>query len=167
MLRILGLSMFAAVFIPIAQARAAGVPLTVAVAAAQAVVDACKANSYDVTVAILDADLSTRVVLRGDGARDGTVQIAYRKAYTVIKTGMSSADFGKTVPPSASPAGGASKGPPGAVNGDPNLITWAGGLPILSAGAVIGAISASGALGGEKDAACVQAGLAVIADRLK
>jgi uncharacterized protein GlcG (DUF336 family) len=167
MMRILALSIFAAAFIPISHARAAGVPLTVAVEAAKAVVDACKANGYDVTVTILDADLSTRLVLRGDGARDGTVQIGYRKAYTVIKTGMSSADFGKTVPPPASPAGGASNGPPGPVNGDPNLITWAGGLPIMSGGAVIGAISASGAPGGEKDEACVKAGLAIINDRLK
>jgi uncharacterized protein GlcG (DUF336 family) len=167
MLRILVLSMFAAVCVPIAQARAAGVPLTLALEAAKAALDACKANGYDVTVTILDADLSTRVVLRGDGARDGTVQIGYRKAYTVIKTGMSSAEFAKTVPPSAAPAGGASKGPPGPVNGDPNLITWAGGLPIRSGDTVIGAISASGAPGGDKDEACVKAGLAVISDRLK
>jgi uncharacterized protein GlcG (DUF336 family) len=32
---------------------------------------------------------------------------------------------------------------------------------------VVGAISASGAPGGEKDEACVKAGLARIADRLK
>jgi uncharacterized protein GlcG (DUF336 family) len=61
---------------------------------AKGAVDACKASGYDVTVTILDADLSSRMVMRSDGARDGTVQIGYRKAYTVIKTGMSSAEFG-------------------------------------------------------------------------
>lgn len=167
MVRILALSLFAAVCAPIAQARAAGVPLTIAIDAAKAALAACKASGYEVTVTILDADVSTRVVLRGDGARDGTVQIGYRKAYTVIKTGMSSADFAKTVPPAAAPAAGASKGPPGPVNGDPNLITWAGGLPIRSGDALIGAISASGAPGGDKDEACARSGLAVISDRLK
>jgi uncharacterized protein GlcG (DUF336 family) len=47
------------------------------------------------------------------------------------------------------------------------LIPWAGGLPILNSGRLIGAISASGAPGGEKDEACVRAGLAVISASLK
>ena len=166
MKRLLMLTAIAATLNPIVRARAAGLPLELAIEAGQAAVAACKANGYDITVTILDQDLSTRLVLRGDGARDGTVQIGYRKAYTVIKTGMSSGDFGKTVP--APPAtSGAPKGPPGPVNGDPNLITWAGGLPIMAGSAVVGAISASGAPGGEKDEACVKAGLARIADRLK
>jgi uncharacterized protein GlcG (DUF336 family) len=157
---------FAAALTPPARATAAGLTLELAVEAGQATIAACKANGYDVTVTIVDPDLTTRLVLRADGARDYTVTAGYRKAYTVIKTGMSSGDFGKTVP--APPAGTpAPKGLPGPVNGDANLITWAGGLPILVGGAVIGAISASGAPGGEKDEACVKAGLAKIADRLK
>lgn len=160
---------------PIVRAEAAELPLDLAVDAAQAAIAACKANGYAITVTILDADLATRLVLRSDGARDGSVQIGYRKAYTVIKTGMTSGDFGKTILASpaspASPAAAANndapKGPPGPVNGDPNLITWAGGLPIMAGGAVVGAISASGAPGGDKDEACVKAGLAKIADRLK
>jgi uncharacterized protein GlcG (DUF336 family) len=100
--------------------------------------------------------------MRGDGAPEGTVQIAYRKAYTVIKTGMSSADFGKSVPAPPAPPAGAPSGPPGPVNGDPNLITWAGGLPIKSGGALLGSMSVSGAPGGDKDEACVKIGLAKI-----
>jgi uncharacterized protein GlcG (DUF336 family) len=147
-----------------AHADGAGIPLTLALEAAQAAIETCKANGYDVTVTILDPDLSTRLVMRSDGARDGTVQIAYRKAYTVIKTGMSSGDFGKTVPaPSVAPP----PGPPGPVNGDPNLITWTGGLPIKVGNNVVGSISASGAPGGEKDEACVRAGLVKIAGKLK
>jgi len=147
---------------PLAAAHAAGVPLELALDAARAAISACKANGYNVTVTILDPDLSTRVVLRGDGAPGGTVQIAYRKAYTVIKTGMSSADFGKTVPAPPALPSGAPPGPPGPVNGDPNLITWAGGLPIKSGGTLLGSMSVSGAPGGDKDEACVKAGLATI-----
>jgi len=150
----------------IGHAGAAGLTLDLAVEAGQAAIAACKANGYDVTVTIVEPDLTTRLVLRADGARDFTVTAGYRKAYTVIKTGMSSGDFGKTVP--APPPGTAvPKGLPGPVNGDANLITWAGGLPIVAGGAVIGAMSASGAPGGEKDEACVKAGLAKISDRLK
>jgi uncharacterized protein GlcG (DUF336 family) len=152
----------AACITPLAAVHAAGVPLELALEAAHAAISACKANGYNVTVTILDPDLSTRVVMRGDGAPEGTVQIAYRKAYTVIKTGMSSADFGKSVPAPPAPPAGAPPGPPGPVNGDPNLITWAGGLPIKSGGALLGSMSVSGAPGGDKDEACVKIGLAKI-----
>jgi uncharacterized protein GlcG (DUF336 family) len=154
-----------------AQGAAADVPITLAIEAAKTALDTCKANGYAVTVTVMDADFSTRLVLRGDGAGDRTVEIGRRKAYTVIKTGMSSGDFGKTLPaspPPAPPAPGAGPPPlPGPINGDASLISWAGGLPLKAGGKVIGAMSASGAPGGDKDEACVNAGLARIADRLK
>lgn len=148
---------------------AAEVPLDVAVAAAQAAISACRSNGYKVAVVILDADYGTRVALRDADADPMTVEIGRRKAYTVIKMGVSSRAFGNTVanqPPP--PAPGAGPPPiPGPINGDPSLIPWAGGLPITVGGKLIGAMSASGAPGGDKDEACVQAGLAVIAARLK
>jgi uncharacterized protein GlcG (DUF336 family) len=137
-------------------AGAAGIPMDRALAAAQAAINACKAQGFAVTVTILEPDLSTRVVIRADGAPAETVGFGYRKAYTVIKSGMTSGDYGKTVPASSK---GPTSGPPGSVIGDPNLITWAGGLPIKSGDAVVGSMSASGAPGGDKDEACVQAGL--------
>jgi len=142
----------------------ASVPMSLALDAAQGAVAACKAKGYNVTVTVMDMDYSTRLVLRSDGAPDRTVEIGRRKAYTVIKTGMSSGDFGKTVPPpprpATPPAPGSAPPMPGPVNGDPNLITWPGGVPILSGGKTLGAISASGAPGGDKDEACVNEGLA-------
>jgi len=159
MTRYLRIAAVAASIAPLAAVHAAGVPLELALEAAHTAISACKANGYNVTVTILDPDLSTRVVMRGDGAPEGTVQIGYRKAYTVIKTGMSSAEFGKSVPAPPAPPAGAPPGPPGPVNGDPNLITWAGGLPIRSGGALLGSMSVSGAPGGDKDEACVKAGL--------
>jgi uncharacterized protein GlcG (DUF336 family) len=147
----------------------AALPLASLLTAAQTALDTCKTNGYAVTVTVFDADLSTRLVLRADGAPDRTVEVARRKAYTVVKTGMSSGEFGKTVPKPANPAPNTNPSPstgppplPGPVNGDPNLITWAGGLPIRVHGVLMGAMSASGAPGGEKDEACVTAGLARI-----
>ena len=147
---------------------AAPLPLSQLLAAAQVAIDTCKAHGYAVTVTVVDADLSTRLVLRGEGAPSQTVEVSRRKAYTVVKTGMSSGEFGKTVPKPApaapNPGTSTSASPllPGGVEGDPNLITWAGGLPIRVHGALVGAMSASGAPGGEKDEACVIAGLAKI-----
>lgn len=132
-----------------------------AVTVAQTALAQCKANGYNVTVMIMDPDYSTRLVLRSDAAGARTVEIARRKAYTVLKTGMSSGEFGKTVPAPATPPAPRPPGsmPPG-VNGDDNLITFAGGKQILVDGEVVGAISVSGAPGGDKDEACVDAGLA-------
>lgn len=153
----------------VAQAPTLEIPLDVALQAAQAAISACRSSGYQISVTILNADYSTRVVLRDGNVPEPTVEIGRRKAYTVIKTGMSSSDFGKTVPrQSPPPVRGAGPPPvPGPVNGDPSLIPWAGGLPILNSGHLIGAISASGAPGGEKDEACVRAGLAVISASLK
>jgi uncharacterized protein GlcG (DUF336 family) len=149
----------------------ADIPLDAAVDAARAAVSECRAKGYSVTVTILDADYSARVVLRDSSAAAPTVDIARRKAYTVLKMGVSSGDFGKTVPGTAPPVhpnpGDPPPPPPGPVNGDPNLITWAGGLPIQLNGKIVGAMSASGAPGGDKDEACVKAGLAKLAPRLK
>jgi uncharacterized protein GlcG (DUF336 family) len=145
-------------------ASAAELSTGLALEAAQEAVESCKKAGYEVTATVVDVAAVTKVVLRADGARDGTVQVAYRKAYTVIKSGMTSGEFGKSVAPQPSPPPGS---PPGPVNGDPNLITWAGGLPIKVGSTTIGALAVSGAPGGEKDEACVQAGLAKIASRLK
>lgn len=148
-----------------ARSACADVPLAKALVAAESAIAACQAQSYQVTVVVLDSNLVTRVILRADGAADNTVEIAHRKAYTVIKTGMPSGEFGKTVlaHPGAtdSPAVGPT-GLPGAINGDPNLITWGGGLPIKLRNKIIGSISVSGAPGGEQDEACAKAGLAKI-----
>jgi len=153
-----------------AHAIAAEVPVGLAIEAAQATIDACKANGYHVTVTIMEPDYSTRLVLRDNGAPDMTAEIGRRKAYTVIKTGMSSGDFGKTQPAAPTPPGPPPPGPPklpGPVNGDASLITWAGGLPIKVGGSIVGAMSASGAPGGEKDEACVNAGVAKLSGKLK
>jgi len=138
-------------------------PLESAIEVAQAALASCKASGYNVTVMIMDTDYATRLVLRSDAAGARTVEIARRKAYTVIKMGMSSGDFGKTVPKPEGPVPPRAPGsmPPG-VNGDDNLITFAGGKQVKIGGEVVGAISVSGAPGGDKDDACVDAGLAKI-----
>jgi uncharacterized protein GlcG (DUF336 family) len=48
-----------------------------------------------------------------------------------------------------------------------NVVGVGGGVPIKVGNEVIGAAGASGAPGGEKDEACVLAGIAKVADALK
>jgi len=148
------------------------IPLAVASAWAEAVIAECKSKGYNVTALYMNVNGDIKLTMRSDNTPALTVDIARRKAYTVIKTGMSSGDYGasvgfgpgKPLPPfvPGRPLGA----PPGA-DADTSLIVAAGGLPIKMGDTPVGAISVSGAPGGEKDVACAQAGLAKVADRLK
>jgi len=146
-------------------------PLTVATEWAQAAVAACAANGYAVTALYMTTDYTAKVVLRADSAQTRTADVARRKAYTVLKTGKTSGEFGASVAlPAGTPAPAAAPGalpglPPGK-DVDQNLIIWEGGLPVNFGGKPAGAVSVSGAPGGDKDAACVNAGLAKVAGKL-
>jgi uncharacterized protein GlcG (DUF336 family) len=48
-----------------------------------------------------------------------------------------------------------------------NIIAFQGALPIKVGDETIGAVGASGAPGGEKDEACIKAGIDKVADQLK
>ncbi len=144
---------------PAPAAAAKPLPLSLALTAAQTALDFCKANNSIAVVEVMDTAFNPKVILAGDGARANFVDFARRKAYTVLKTGMSSGDFGKSVGPQGRGA------PP--INGDANLITFAGAFPISMGGQVVGALSVSGPTGADNDAACAQAGLDKVKDQLK
>jgi len=147
-------------------------PLAVAVAWAEAAIADCKSKGYNITATYMNINGDVKLVMRSDNTLARTVDIGRRKAYTVTKTGMSSGDYGSSIGfgpgkplPPATP-GRPIAAPPGA-DADVNLIVFAGGLPIKMGGTLVGAISVSGAPGGEKDVACAEAGLAKVADQLK
>jgi len=126
--------------------------------AAQAALASCQPAGPAV-VEVMDSAFNPRVILVADGSRPNLIEFARRKAYTVIKKGMSSGDFGKQVGPQGRGA------PP--IEGDANLITFAGGLPVKVGDDIIAAISVSGPNGPAADEACAKAGLDKILDRLK
>ncbi len=133
------------------------VSLALALEAAQTALASCLANNSPSFVEVMDTNLSPIVVLAADGAR-GSAEGARRKAYTVIKKGMSSGEFGKMVGPRERGA------PP--VEGDANLNTFAGGIPVKRAGEIIAALAVSGPAGEVADEVCANAGLDKIKDRL-
>jgi uncharacterized protein GlcG (DUF336 family) len=148
-------------------------PLAVAVKWAQAAIAACKAKDSSVTAIYMNADGDMKLLMRSDGIAPFTVEVGRRKAYTAIKTGMSSEDFaasqgyppGHMLPP---PKLGQPFGLPPGPNPDPNLIVAEGGLLVKKGGKIIGAVSVAGAVGGGvNDVICAEAGLAKIADKLK
>jgi uncharacterized protein GlcG (DUF336 family) len=141
-------------------------PLAIAMEWAETALATCKSFGYPVTATYLNSYRQIKLVLRADGARGSTADTGWRKAYTALVTGMSSADYGASMgyPPGkpiprlpGKPIGL----PPGVA--DPSLIVAGGGLPLRNAaGRIAGAVSVSGALGG-KDQVCAQSGLDRIA----
>jgi uncharacterized protein GlcG (DUF336 family) len=116
----------------------------------------CRADGYKVTVTVVDSGNVLKAFLRDDGAGNGTVEMGRMKANSVMAFGRPSG------PPPNLPAGTPAPPPvlPGTVNAQ-------GGVPIKVGDQLIGAVSVSGAPGGEKDAACANAALAKVADKLK
>jgi len=133
------------------------IPLDKALEAAQSAIAACKANGYNVTATIMDKDYGVRLVLRSDGTGDRTVDIGRRKAYPVLKTGMSTGEHAKAIGPIARKPDGTAGDHP---SGDPNMIAAAGAFPVKKGGQIVGAFSVSGAPGGDKDEACASPALA-------
>jgi uncharacterized protein GlcG (DUF336 family) len=129
-----------------------------ALEAAQAALGSCQPAGPAV-VEVMDTAFNPKVVLVADGSRPTLIDFARRKAYTVIKKGMSSAEFGAQVGPQGRGA------PP--IEGDVNLITFGGGLPVRIGDELVAAIGVSGPNGPAADEACAKAGLEKIGDRLK
>jgi len=126
--------------------------------AAQAALASCQPAGPAV-VEVMDTAFNPKVILVADGSRPAFLEFARRKAYTVIKKGISSGEFGAQGGPQGRGA------PP--IEGDANLITFAGGVPIKIGGDLVAAISVSGPNGPAADEACAKAGLEKIGDRLK
>jgi uncharacterized protein GlcG (DUF336 family) len=132
------------------------ITVDVAQTIAQEAMMTCRANGYKVTVTVVDSANFLKAFLRDDGASMGTVEIGRMKANAVMAFGRPSG------PPANLPAGSAA--PPPLLPGTVNLL---GGVPIKIGDQLIGAVSVSGAPGGDKDAACANAALAKVAGQLK
>ena len=129
----------------------------IAMAIAETAQATCKASGYSVSVTVVGRGGEVILQLRGDDSNPHTMENSFRKAYTARTTRAPSGAMVDRV-----------KADPtlGLVNLS-NIIAIRGALPIKVSDEVIGAAGASGAPGGDKDEACVQAALDKIADRLK
>lgn len=115
------------------QAQEADRPLTFEMA--QQAMDAAeaeaRANDWDVTIVITDHEGVPVYLRRLDGASPRSYEIAMAKAATVVATGMTTAEYGSGVEA-------------GEVEEIPDGITFAGGVPVIREGEVVGAIATSG-----------------------
>jgi uncharacterized protein GlcG (DUF336 family) len=130
---------------------------SIAITIAQTAIETCKANGYAVSATVVGRNGEIIAQVRGDNTPPHTMENSFRKAYTA-----------RTL-----------RSPSGALvdrlKADPtlgfihlsNIIAFQGALPIKLGDETIGAAGASGAPGGEKDEACVKAGIDKVADQLK
>jgi uncharacterized protein GlcG (DUF336 family) len=132
------------------------ITIDVAQTIAQEAMAKCRADGYKVTVLVVDQLNMPKALLRDDGATAATTEVARMKATSTLLFNRPSG------PAQPLPAGTAAPPPivPGTVNAQ-------GGVPIKVGDATIGAVAVSGAPGGDKDAACANAALAKVADKLR
>ena len=126
---------------------------------AQTAIATCTANGYRVSVTVVGRNGEILVQVRGDGTGPHTMENSFRKAYSARTFRQSSGDFAKRMLKPGEPAG--------SLTYLTNVVPAQGALPILVGEDVVGAAGASGAPGGEKDEACVKAGIDKVADQLK
>ena len=130
---------------------------SMALTIAQTTIDTCKANGYAVSATVVGRNGEVLVQVRGDGTGPHTMENSMRKAYTSRTFRIPSGDMVKRL----------KDNPQLGLIHLTNVIANQGALPIKVGEETIGAAGASGAPGGEKDEACVKAGIDKIADMLK
>jgi uncharacterized protein GlcG (DUF336 family) len=130
--------------------------LDVAQTIAQEAMAKCRADGYKVTVLVVDGLNATKAMLRDDGATASTTEAAKMKATATMLYNRPSGPA-QPLPPGTT-------APPATI---PGTINAQGGVPIKVGDVTIGAVAVSGAPGGDKDAACANAALAKVADKLR
>ena len=133
------------------------ISLPMAVTIATTAVETCKSQGYNVSVHVIGNMGEVVVALRGDNTGPHTMENSMRKALTSRGQRIPSGQFAENVAKTPN-AGALRLG---------NMIPARGALPIMAGNDIIGAAGASGAPGGDKDEACVKAGIDKVAGDLK
>ena len=129
-----------------------------ALKAAQAALAKCRADGFQVAVAVVDRSGITQALLRDRYAGAHTVDLATNKAWTSASFKVSTAEFERVSRPGEAMAG---------LRYVPRAVSVGGGLVVEGGGSILGGIGVSGAPGGANDETCARAGLKAIADDLE
>jgi uncharacterized protein GlcG (DUF336 family) len=115
----------------------------------------CTEQGYAVSAVVVDRSGDIMAAIRGDLASRFTLDIAAGKARAVILSGVNSTEFRESradIRPDLNHLDG--------------VLVMGGGLIIESGGSRIGAVGVSGAPGADLDAACAEAALDAVFERL-
>ena len=133
------------------------VSAAMALTIAQTAMAACAANGYRVSATVVGRNGEVLIQIRGDGTGPHTMENSFKKAFTARTFRIPSGEMEERL----------KKNPQMGAQYLTGFTTARGALPIKIGDEVIGAAGVSGAPGGDKDEACVQAGLEKIAADLK
>jgi uncharacterized protein GlcG (DUF336 family) len=129
-----------------------------ALKAAQAALARCRANGYQVAVAVTDRMGVVQVLLRDRFAGPHTPDMASAKAYTAVSFRTNTTELAEMTQPGRPQSG---------IRNRPGVAAVGGGLMIEAGGSLLGAIGVSGAPGAREDDACAAAGIAAIREELE
>lgn len=129
-----------------------------ALRAAQAALDKCRKDGFQVAVAVVDRAGVVQVLLRDRFAGAHTPDTAVNKAWTAASFRISTQELARETEAGKSMSG---------IRQIPRIAAIGGGLVIQGGGAALGAIGVSGAPGGAADEACAAAGIKAIQDDIE
>jgi uncharacterized protein GlcG (DUF336 family) len=124
---------------------------------AQAGLESCRGEGYQVAVAVVDRFGVTQVVLRDRFAGPHTIDTAQRKAWTAVSFRTPTLELEE-----ASEAGGRIA----ATRHVPGALMLGGGVPVEAAGSIVGGIGISGAPGSDADDTCARDAIDALFDKL-
>jgi uncharacterized protein GlcG (DUF336 family) len=129
-----------------------------ALKAAQSALSKCRADGFQVAVAIVDRSGLVQAVVRDRFAGAHTPETATNKAWTAVSFRTDTSELMKVTQPNQPSAG---------IRNLPRVVAVGGGVKIEAGGSIIAGIGVSGAPGGDSDDACARAGIKAIADSLE
>jgi uncharacterized protein GlcG (DUF336 family) len=122
--------------------------LDLALALLARVREEAEARDLSLAAAVVDAGAHLLASQRMDGAALGAMQLAIGKAFTAVSWATPSGEFGRSTQPGGDDWGWNTT--------DSRIVVYAGGIPLLVDGELVGAIGASGGTAAE-DEECVNA----------
>lgn len=125
---------------------------------ARASLEACRAQGFQVAVAVVDRFGLPQVMLRDRFAGSHTPTTATSKAWTAVSFRTNTTDLIGLTQPGQPQAG---------IRNLPNVTVLGGGRLIEGGGTTLGAVGVSGAPGGAEDDRCATAGIEVVRDKLE
>ena len=129
----------------------------VALELAQATLEACRNQGYQVAVAVVDRFGTTQVILRDRYAGPHTPETARRKAWTAISFRTDTLEMTRLTQAGQEQSG---------VRQVTGALMIGGGVPVEAAGSLVAGVGVSGAPGGPADDACARAGIEAIEDKI-
>jgi uncharacterized protein GlcG (DUF336 family) len=129
-----------------------------ALKAAQAALKKCRADGFQVAVAVVDRSGTVQVLLRDRYAGAHTPDTATGKAWTAVSFRTNTTEMASETQPGKPSSG---------IRHLPRTVMIGGGMMIEGGGAMLGGIGVSGAPGGAADEVCAKAGIAAIQSDLE